>query len=274
MLKLHPLLRETLTSYLWVAVSLLTLTLSNTPTVIPNIIAYPPQTLVLLFLALQALIWEAIPLSLGCTMNPALELATTLTSPHPQPFLPAALAQTFGHILAIYTARRLAPPSAAALFDLPRPLASTYTFPAAVSIELSLTLLLVLTVLSSSRLGAALGPAAPSAAVSAVVVAIASAGRGSTGGLVNPSMGIALALFDDKVGAWDVAVYLVGPVAGAALGAALFRGLVPDEKRKAKWVDRLRKKQERQGDGKDGQAGRMMRAGRVRESVGKDVKVD
>jgi aquaporin Z len=183
-------------------------------------------------LSLLAMIYVIGPVS-GCHVNPAVTLGLLLTRKiEPRLAGGYVAAQVAGAVLAaglIWMIATGAPggydPGTAGLgangFGDNSP--AGYGLLAALSIEIALTALLVLTVLGATHRSAPVGFAG--VAIGLVLVLIHLVSIPVTNTSVNPARSIGPAIF---VGGWAVTqlwVFIVGPLIGGAFGALVYRGI-------------------------------------------------
>ena len=181
------------------------------------------------------------PLAIGCSLmimvymgghvsgahyNPAITLAIWIRGKLPAgDVVPYWIAQFIGSILAALTVLYLTGKTFAAAPG------TDVTMGRALAVEVIFTFALAIVVLNSATARQTEKNSFYGLAIGFTIVVAAFAGGGISGGAFNPAVGIGPMLVDALMGhgsfgnAW---LYLVGPVAGAVLGALFFRAQNPE----------------------------------------------
>ena len=161
----------------------------------------------------------------GGHYNPAVSLGAALRGALPtSQLLPYWVAQLLGAVLGALVARG----AAGGPFTVaPGPDAGTF---AALAVETLFTFALVTVVLASATAAATKGNSFYGLAIGGTVAAAAAAGGTISGGAFNPAVGVGAVLVDAFAGgaAGHVWLYVVGPLLGGALAAAVFSYLHPE----------------------------------------------
>ena len=161
----------------------------------------------------------------GGHYNPAVSLGAALRGALPtSQLLPYWVAQLLGAVLGALVARG----AAGGPFTVaPGPDAGTF---AALAVETLFTFALVTVVLASATAAATKGNSCYGLAIGGTVAAAAAAGGAISGGAFNPAVGVGAVLVDAFAGgaAGHVWLYVVGPLLGGALAAAVFSYLHPE----------------------------------------------
>lgn len=160
----------------------------------------------------------------GGHYNPAVSLGAALRGALPtKELVPYWVAQLLGAVVAAAMARWVAGPFTVA----PDPDAGAL---AALTVETLFTFALVAVVLASATAAATKGNSFYGLAIGATVLAAAFAGGGISGGAFNPAVGVGAVVVDALAGgpAGHVWLYVVGPLLGAVIAAAVFRYLHPE----------------------------------------------
>jgi len=161
----------------------------------------------------------------GGHYNPAVSLGAALRGALPtSQLLPYWVAQLLGAVLGALVARG----AAGGPFTVaPGPDAGTF---AALAVETLFTFALVTVVLASATAAATKGNSFYGLAIGGTVAAAAAAGGAISGGAFNPAVGVGAVLVDAFAGgaAGHVWLYVVGPLLGGALAAAVFSYLHPE----------------------------------------------
>lgn len=167
------------------------------------------------------IVWEALGLALGSSLNPVVSLCLFLAGDLPfASFLTVVPAQFIAHALAVGLVRRAMGEywaDALYLFAPPSP-RNGLPFEKAVAFEACATAVLCIVSVSLHHII----PTAPilrTGIIISVVIGLTSGGSEYTGACMNPAMHAALAFFD---GRWDMhSVYWIGPLVGACVVAGL-----------------------------------------------------
>lgn len=157
----------------------------------------------------------------GGHYNPAVSLGAALRGALPtKELVPYWVAQLLGAVVAAAVARWVAGPFTVA----PGPDAGAL---AALTVETLFTFALVAVVLASATAAATKGNSFYGLAIGGTVLAAAFAGGGVSGGAFNPAVGVGAVVVDALAGgpAGHVWLYVVGPLLGAVIAAAVFRYL-------------------------------------------------
>lgn len=160
----------------------------------------------------------------GGHYNPAVSLGAALRGALPtKELVPYWVAQLLGAVVAAAVARWVAGPFTVA----PDPDAGAL---AALTVETLFTFALVAVVLASATAAATKGNSFYGLAIGGTVLAAAFAGGGISGGAFNPAVGVGAVVVDALAGgpAGHVWLYVVGPLLGAVIAAAVFRYLHPE----------------------------------------------
>lgn len=160
----------------------------------------------------------------GGHYNPAVSLGAALRGALPtKELVPYWVAQLLGAVVAAAVARWVAGPFTVA----PGPDAGAL---AALTVETLFTFALVAVVLASATAAATKGNSFYGLAIGGTVLAAAFAGGGVSGGAFNPAVGVGAVVVDALAGgpAGHVWLYVVGPLLGAVIAAAVFRYLHPE----------------------------------------------
>lgn len=160
----------------------------------------------------------------GGHYNPAVSLGAALRGALPtKELVPYWVAQLLGAVVAAAVARWVAGPFTVA----PDPDAGAL---AALTVETLFTFALVAVVLASATAAATKGNSFYGLAIGGTVLAAAFAGGGVSGGAFNPAVGVGAVVVDALAGgpAGHVWLYVVGPLLGAVIAAAVFRYLHPE----------------------------------------------
>ncbi len=160
----------------------------------------------------------------GGHYNPAVSLGAALRGALPtKELVPYWVAQLLGAVVAAAVARWVAGPFTVA----PGPDAGAL---AALTVETLFTFALVAVVLASATAAATKGNSFYGLAIGGTVLAAAFAGGGISGGAFNPAVGVGAVVVDALAGgpAGHVWLYVVGPLLGAVIAAAVFRYLHPE----------------------------------------------
>ena|SRR5690606_32234955 len=160
----------------------------------------------------------------GGHYNPAVSLGAALRGALPtKELVPYWVAQLLGAVVAAAVARWAAGPFTVA----PGPDAGAL---AALTVETLFTFALVAVVLASATAAATKGNSFYGLAIGGTVLAAAFAGGGISGGAFNPAVGVGAVVVDALAGgpAGHVWLYVVGPLLGAVIAAAVFRYLHPE----------------------------------------------
>lgn len=160
----------------------------------------------------------------GGHYNPAVSLGAALRGALPtKELVPYWVAQLLGAVVAAAMARWVAGPFTVA----PGPDAGAL---AALTVETLFTFALVAVVLASATAAATKGNSFYGLAIGGTVLAAAFAGGGISGGAFNPAVGVGAVVVDALAGgpAGHVWLYVVGPLLGAVIAAAVFRYLHPE----------------------------------------------
>lgn len=160
----------------------------------------------------------------GGHYNPAVSLGAALRGALPtKELVPYWVAQLLGAVVAAAMARWVAGPFTVA----PDPDAGAL---AALTVETLFTFALVAVVLASATAAATKGNSFYGLAIGGTVLAAAFAGGGISGGAFNPAVGVGAVVVDALAGgpAGHVWLYVVGPLLGAVIAAAVFRYLHPE----------------------------------------------
>jgi aquaporin Z len=157
----------------------------------------------------------------GAHYNPAVSLALFLRGKLPRAdLLPYMGAQLLGALVGAYLSYMFLDRTVA-----PAP-APTATAATAVLVELLYTCLLGLVVLNCATREATRGNSYFGLAIGFTILVAAYAGGSISGGAFNPAVGTGLSLINAMLGDGslkDLWIYLVGPFAGGALAAVLFK---------------------------------------------------
>ncbi len=157
----------------------------------------------------------------GAHYNPAVSLALFLRGKLPRAdLLPYMGAQLLGALVGAYLSYMFLDRTVA-----PAP-APTATAATAVLVELLYTCLLGLVVLNCAAREATRGNSYFGLAIGFTILVAAHAGGSISGGAFNPAVGTGLSLINAMLGDGnlkDLWIYLVGPFAGGALAAVLFK---------------------------------------------------
>jgi aquaporin Z len=176
------------------------------------------------------------PLAIGCSLmvmvymgghisgghyNPAVSLALLLRGKMPgKDFIPYVVAQVLGAIVAAYLS--------SVIFGRTIPIApsANASVVAAVLVEILFTFALALVVLNVATHPAVKGNSFYGLAIGFTIVVAAFAGGGISGGAFNPAVGTGITLIHALLGGGSFAswwLYLVGPFAGGALAAVVYK---------------------------------------------------
>jgi aquaporin Z len=162
----------------------------------------------------------------GGHYNPAVSLGAAIRGALPmKELVPYWVSQLLGAVVAAAVARWAA---GAAFTVAPGPQAGTL---AALAVETLFTFALVTVVLASATAAATKGNSFYGLAIGGTVAVAATAGGAISGGAFNPAVGIGAVLVDALAGgsAGHVWLYVVGPLLGAVLAAAVFKYLHPQD---------------------------------------------
>ncbi|WP_051332305.1 MIP/aquaporin family protein [Cucumibacter marinus] len=175
-------------------------------------------------IGLMVIIWIFLPVS-GAHVNPALSIALAIFGRFPWRLLPGyIIAQLLGSALAAGVLRAGFGSVAAMGANLPA-IDAGITPVDALIIETTLSIILMIVILGAFNLRPALAAFAP-VPIGAVVGAEVLVFAGLAGGAMNPARAFGPYLFyGDWTHYW---IYVVGPVGGMAIGAALFVWLFTD----------------------------------------------
>jgi aquaporin Z len=176
------------------------------------------------------------PLAIGCSLmvmvymgghisgghyNPAVSLAVVLRGKMPgKDFIPYVVAQVLGAVVAAYLS--------SVIFGRTIPIApsANASVMAALLVEILFTFALALVVLNVATHPDVKGNSFYGLAIGFTIVVAAFAGGGISGGAFNPAVGTGITLIHALLGGGSFAswwLYLVGPFAGGALAAVVYK---------------------------------------------------